>query len=118
MSLAGSKEIADRTPVHENVVERAGTAEAREVAAHGQKKPLELRTAHLARRHHELTMLDRSEPTYMTLYGHVVRRIGYDQICALPAEQGRKAFRIKRVPAQQLVRTNQPQVSKLGDRRG
>ena len=78
----------------------------------------ELRRRHLAAGHDEVIVLDRAEAGDIPSDRDVPGRIGEDHLRPLVAEQAPIAFRRQGVAAQKAVLVEEPEIVKLGDRRG
>src|SRR3954462_12180477 len=75
-AAAGGQQLFDMAPVHTNVVQRSVNAECREVAKSLAEKSGEFGSVHLARGHWERAMVDRTEAARVTIYPHIVGRVG------------------------------------------
>ena len=79
---------------------------------------LELSRRHLAGGHDKVFVLDRAEPGDIPSDRDIPGRIGEDHLRALVPEQAPIAFRRQGVAAQKAVLVEEPEIVKLGDRRG
>ena len=77
----------------------------------------EFRLAHLAAAHREFAMTNAPEAADMAIDGDVVGRIGEHEFRLGAFEQLIVGGLVSRIPAQQAMGTEQPQISSLGDRR-
>ena len=77
----------------------------------------EFRLAHLAGAHRKFAMTNAPQAADMAIDGDVVGRIGEHEFRLGAFEQLVVGGLVSRIPAQQAMGTEQPQISGLGDRR-
>jgi hypothetical protein len=112
---AGRERLVEMPPVHAYEMDGSVETAADGVEENRPQEIRELARGHLAGRHRELAVLDRSQAADMAIDPDVVGRIGEHEPGSLLIEQGRIGFRIAGVAAQQLVIAKLPQISRTGD---
>ncbi len=115
--LAGREHLAEMTPVHAHIVDRAIAAMLGKVSKRFPQKIRIGPLGHLARGHDELSMARLASAADVAADRHVVGRVGENQPGLLPAQQQLERRRIPGVGAQQPVGPQAPQVADARNRR-
>src|SRR2546426_9921077 len=102
-------------PVHTDKVDCSVETAADGVQEDRPQEIRELADGHLARRHRELAVLDRSKSADVAINPDVVGRIGEHEAGSFITKQGRINFWIACVATEQLVFPKLPKISQTGN---
>ncbi len=114
---SGSQQLMLVSPIHAHVMQRPGGTVLNQQFQGGRQEPDELRLGHLPRGHQELAMAHPPFARDVTENGHVVGRVGEDQIRDSTLHQPAVGGSIESVTAKESMPAQLPQIARPTDRR-
>src|SRR5262249_40520243 len=113
---AGSQHLSDVAPVHADLMDRTVDAALGEKAKDRFEEGGEFRLAQLTAAHGEFAVTNAAKAADMTIDGDIVGRIGEHEFRLGAVEQPIVGGLIARIPAQQAMAAEQPQITGSADR--
>ena len=114
----GRQQFAHMAPVHADERDGAVAAGRGGMPKRRLQEGRECLARHFAGPHGELAMADAAEPAHVSIDRNIVGRISEDEIGAFVAQKALERLTLSRIPTQEPVAPEQPQVARPGHPEG